>query len=124
MQPRWGQQREDKKGAEGKPSGKTGPVARMERSAIRGHPLGPAMPLVSARPCRGAAGIPDYASLHPGYGPCQSYAPNVIRLPVVVTSTLPGICRCASWTKFRPLQWSGITTSGSSFLISATTWVR
>jgi len=50
--------------------------------------------------------------------------PKVMRVPVVVVSTLPGICRCASWVKLSPEQCMGITTSGLSLLISATTCVR
>src|SRR5437763_120004 len=52
------------------------------------------------------------------------HAPKVRRLPVVVTITFAGICARASATKFRPLQCIGISTSGSSFLISETTCVR
>ena len=50
--------------------------------------------------------------------------PKERRLPVVVTSTLSPICAVASWTKFSPLQCIGISTSGSSALISPTTCLR
>ena len=50
--------------------------------------------------------------------------PKVMRVPVVVVSTLPGNCRCASVVKFKPLQCMGISTSGLSLPISLTTCVR
>src|ERR1043166_1287316 len=52
------------------------------------------------------------------------HAAKVMPQPVVDTSTLLRICARASATKFSPLQCIGMSTSGSSFLISETTCVR
>ena len=52
------------------------------------------------------------------------YALKINLLPVDVLMTLPGICARASSRKFSPLQCIGISTSGSSFLTSATTSLR
>ena len=46
------------------------------------------------------------------------------RLPVEVWMTLSGICARASRRKFSPLQCIGMSTSGSSFLISPMTSLR
>src|SRR5262249_45453284 len=53
-----------------------------------------------------------------------AHAPNVTRAPVVGTRSLSGICSRTTRMKFSPLQCMGTMTSGSSFLISATTWRR
>ena len=50
-----------------------------------------------------------------------AHAPIVKRTPVVETRSLSGICARTARAKLSPLQCIGITTSGSSFLISATT---
>ncbi len=54
----------------------------------------------------------------------RPHALKVSLLPVDVLITLSGICARASSRKFRPLQCIGMITSGSSFLISATTCLR
>ena len=53
--------------------------------------------------------------------PDRRHAPMVRRTPVVETRSLSGICARTTRAKLSPLQCIGITTSGSSFLISATT---
>ena len=52
------------------------------------------------------------------------YALKVRRLPVEVWMTLFGIWARASSMKLSPLQCIGMSTSGSSFLISAMTCLR
>ncbi len=59
----------------------------------------------------------DRAGRHPTF----RHAPMIRRTPVVETRSLSGICARTARAKLSPLQCIGITTSGSSFLISATT---
>ena len=113
-------------------------LCRCGRPARTGHR--PARGSTSARPStrrRSAAAArareqPAAGGNHDAAGKAQSeetrahrrYALKVRRLPVEVWITPFGICARASSMKLRPLQCIGMSTSGSSFLISAMICLR